>query len=131
MKYCNIIEICEKYGAEYLENIPLASYTSFKIGGKCPLMVFPNNIDCLKELVSEFWAKKTEFKVLGKGSNILISDNGVNCPVISLASMNKATVKGESIFCGAGASLTGLCVLAEENALSGLEFAYGIPGSAG
>ncbi len=131
MEYREIKEICEKYGAECKENIPLAPFTSFKIGGCCPIMVSPNSVDCLKELAAEFWAENTEFRVLGKGSNLLVSDKGISSPVISLAAMNKAAADGERISCGAGASLTGLCLLAEENGLSGLEFAYGIPGSAG
>ncbi len=131
MDYRRIKGICEKYGAVYGETVCLAPYTSFKIGGNCPLMVNPNCVDCLKELVTEFSAEKTEFRVLGKGSNLLVSDKGVSVPVISLAAMNKAAIDGERVLCGAGASLIGLCRLAEENSLSGLEFAYGIPGSVG
>ena len=58
MEYRGIKEICEKYGADYRENVCLAPYTSFKIGGNCPLMVCPNNVDCLKKLVSEFSADR-------------------------------------------------------------------------
>lgn len=126
-----IEEICVKYGAEYKENVCLAPYTSFKIGGGCPLMIYPNSVDCLKELARELSSKQTEFRVLGKGSNLLVSDKGVNFPVISLASINRTEVDGERILCGAGASLAAICRLAEENGLSGLEFAYGIPGSVG
>lgn len=131
MAWREIEEICVKHGAEYRENVCLAPYTSFKIGGCCPLMIYPNNAECLKELVTELSSEKTEFRVIGKGSNLLVSDNGVSFPVISLASMNNAEVRGERILCGAGASLVSICRLAEENGLSGLEFAYGIPGSMG
>ena len=126
-----IEEICGKYNIKYKKNETLASYTSFKIGGCCPLIIFPDNVDCLKALTAELSAEKTEFRVLGKGSNLLISDKGVIFPVISLALMNRAVVDGERILCGAGASLAAICRLAEENGLSGLEFAYGIPGSVG
>lgn len=126
-----IEKICVRYGAEYEENVCLAPYTSFKIGGCCPLMIFPTEVNCLKELVYEFSCAHTEFRVLGKGSNLLVSDKGVDFPVISLSLMNKAETDGERIRCGAGIPLITLCGLAEKNGLSGLEFAYGIPGSAG
>lgn len=131
MDYRMIEEICAKYGAEYKKNECLAPYTSFKIGGCCPILIKPNGIDCLKEIVSEFNRENEEYKVIGKGSNILVSDKGVNFPVISLSSMTKAAVDGERILCTAGLPLISLCRLAAEQSLSGLEFAYGIPGSVG
>ena len=131
MDYRMIEEICAKYGAEYKKNECLASYTSFKIGGRCPILIKPNGMDCLREIVSEFNCGNKEYRIIGKGSNILVSDKGVDFPVISLSSMTKAEVDGERMICTAGMPLIGLCRLAAEQSLSGLEFAYGIPGSTG
>lgn len=124
-------EICEKYGAELKENEPLANYTSFKIGGRCPALIKPSDTDCLKKIIGEFKREGLKYRIIGKGSNILVSDNGVDFPVISLSSMAKTETRGEEIRCTAGVPLAALCTQAAENGLSGLEFAYGIPGSAG
>ncbi|MCM1298027.1 MAG: UDP-N-acetylmuramate dehydrogenase [Firmicutes bacterium] len=131
MNYDFIKEICEKYGAEYAENQPLAQYTSFKIGGSCPILVKPDSTPCLCELVKAFNSYNTDYKIMGKGSNLLISDKGVDFPVVALSAMGEIRFEGERAFCGSGAALISVCREAAENALGGLEFAYGIPGSLG
>ena len=132
MDYRFIKEICEKHGASYIENQPLAPYTSFKIGGSCPIMAKPNGNGCLCELIKAFNNEKAAFRVMGRGSNLLISDSGVNVPVILISSdMSGISFSGEHIVCGAGAALNAVCISALEHSLTGLEFAYGIPGSTG
>lgn len=132
MDYSFIKKICEKHGARYLENEPLAGHTSFKIGGACPLVAVPNGVSCLSELIREFNSRDVIYKVMGKGTNLLISGNGVNFPVILISSdMGKISASGVNLTAEAGASLGSLCVFAKDNSLSGLEFAYGIPGSVG
>ena len=133
MNYSFIKEICRKYGTDYAENEALAEYTSFKIGGECPILVKPNGSDCLCALLKAFKREKCPYRVMGKGSNLLISDRGVNCPVIMLsADMGRIDFSedGRAIV-GSGAALISVCREAADRALSGLEFAYGIPGSVG
>ena len=132
MDYRFIKEICEKHGASYTENETLAPYTSFKIGGICPIMAKPNGSACLRELIKALNKEKAPFRVMGRGSNLLISDNGADVPVILISSdMGGISFDGEQIVCGAGAALTAVCNAASEHSLTGLEFAYGIPGSMG
>ena len=132
MDYRFIREICEKHGASYAENEPLAPYTSFRIGGLCPIMAKPGSIDCLCELIKALNREKMPFRVMGRGSNLLISDNGIDVPVILISSdMGGISFKDEQIVCGAGAALNAVCKAALEHSLTGLEFAYGIPGSVG
>ena len=132
MDYLFIKEICEKHGASYIENEPLAPYTSFKIGGTCPIIAKPNGNQCLGELIKALNSVQTPFRVMGRGSNLLISDNGVDVPVILISSdMGGISFDGEQIVCGAGAALHAVCSAALERCLTGLEFAYGIPGSVG
>ena len=71
--------------------------------------------------------------LLGKGSNLLVSDKGIDGVVIKLdGGFKKITlVDDDTVYCGAGASLASVCRFALDNGLSGLEFAWGIPGSAG
>ncbi len=125
-------KICEKYGVSYLENEPLSQYTSFRIGGPCPFLIKPASAEALCDIVKAFDSENIPFRVMGRGSNLLISDKGVRFPVILISSeMSRITVNEDRVICEAGASLTSLCKTAEQNCLSGLEFAYGIPGSVG
>lgn len=72
------------------------------------------------------------FFILGKGSNLLISDNGYRGVIISLEKAFKDITRENNIIsCGAGVPLARACVFSMQNSLSGLEFAWGIPGSCG
>ena len=135
MSYKKIEEICIKYKANYLYDEPLADYTSFKIGGKCDIVVKPNNVDCLREILLCCRDKGIKYYILGKGSNVLVSDKGLRGVVILLTSdfskIWQDKDEYEVIYCSAGASLSKLCLYAKDRSLTGLEFAYGIPGSVG
>ena len=132
MDYRFIREICEKHGASCTENELLAPYTSFKIGGSCPVMAKPNSTACLCELIKALNDVQSSFRIMGRGSNLLISDNGIDVPVILISSdMGGISFKGEQIVCGAGAALNAVCNAALEHSSTGLEFAFGIPGSVG
>lgn len=132
MEYNFIKEICRRFGADFLENEPLAEYTSFRIGGGCPVLVKPNGERCLCELLAAFNRENAAYRVMGKGSNLLISDRGISQPVIMISSdMGEIGFEGDRVICGAGASLIALCREAADRGLGGAEFAYGIPGSVG
>ncbi|MBO4468558.1 MAG: UDP-N-acetylmuramate dehydrogenase, partial [Clostridia bacterium] len=110
---------------------PMCEHTSFKIGGNADLFIKPENTNEL--IFSLKSAKKHSVPVfiLGKGSNILVSDLGIEGAVISLLKMDAVTVNGDMIVSECGANLSSVCIKAQQNGLSGLEFAYGIPGSIG
>ncbi len=133
MNYSCIEEICEKYGVEFLRDEPLSKYTSFEIGGKCDILVKPNNADCIREILKCCRKNGIKYYILGKGSNVLVSDNGLHGVVIVISSaLSNVWLKDdEYIYCDAGASLAKVCAFAKEQSLTGLEFAYGIPGSVG
>ena len=69
--------------------------------------------------------------IIGNGSNLLVSDSGIDGAVISLSKMNTVSVNGCEITCLAGATLSAVCRAALSSSLTGAEFAYGIPGTAG
>ncbi len=108
-------------------------HTSFRIGGPADLFLEPTNLAALQGIVAKCRELEIPYFVLGNGSNLLVSDLGVEGAVIHLggtfceAEMNGAC----EICCGAGAKLSRICSLALEQGLSGLEFAWGIPGSVG
>lgn len=116
---------------EYLENEPMSRHTTFKIGGECDVFIKVKNITELKNVILFAAECSVPYFVLGKGSNLLVSDLGVDGAVISLDGMNSVTVNGDTLICEAGSSLRSVCLAAQKAALSGLEFAYGIPGTVG
>jgi UDP-N-acetylmuramate dehydrogenase len=127
-----IVEIALKYSAEVLKNESMSALTSFKIGGAADLVFKINSEDCLKEAVVCCGNIGIPFFVLGKGSNVLVSDAGFRGIVFVLGKdFSNIEVCGEKIICDAGTSLSALCKTALSHELSGLEFAYGIPGTVG
>lgn len=124
--------MCKKIKCDFSENEILKKYTSFKIGGPADLFLHVKNIDSLKEILKKINFENIPFFILGKGSNLLVADEGYNGVVISLESdFKNITRENENIVCSAGASLAKACVFSMQNELSGLEFAWGIPGSCG
>ena len=120
-------------GCTCLVQEPMSKHTTFRIGGPADLLVTAGTIGQLRGLVRLCRETETPVYLLGKGSNLLGSDEGIRGVVISLGGeFTSVSREGENgIRCGAGASLASVCVFARENRLSGLEFAWGIPGSAG
>ncbi len=117
---------------EATENEPMKNHTTFKIGGLAKYFAQPRNIDELKKVVS--LARKNEIKchIIGRGSNILVSDDGVDGLVVALGEKFSACeVKGNEIHALSGVSLSSLSQMALSASLTGLEFASGIPGSLG
>ncbi len=132
MDYAEISEIAHKYGARILYNERIAKYTSFNIGGECDVIVFPNSAECIAELVGKCRSDDIKYYVLGKCTNVLIGDNGLKGVVIIIGSdFSSVRREGNRLICDAGASMTKVCSEARSSSLSGLEFAYGIPGTAG
>lgn len=119
-------------GCEYSEGVLLSGLTSFKIGGNADMILFPESEDMLSAVVRACNENEIRFFVLGKGSNILVSDEGFRGVVISTSKLDKIELVDENtIYCQSGVTLSKLCRFALDNSLSGLEFAFGIPGSAG
>ena len=116
---------------EFLENVSMKNHTTFKIGGSADLMVNVKNINEFKSAVKFAKAVSAPYFILGRGSNLLVSDNGIEGAVINTCAMEKIIVNGNEIICDAGVNLSKLCITAANNGLSGLEFAYGIPGTVG
>lgn len=130
--YGILIKAAEKYGAAVLMNEPMKSHTSFCIGGPCDIMIKINCEALLCELIKLCSENSVKYYVIGRGSNILVSDEGLRGAVLLIGKdFGSVRVKGDIIECEAGASLAAVCNVALENSLTGLEFAYGIPGSVG
>ena len=119
-------------GIAYKENEPLAAHCTFKIGGAARLLVQPTDRAQLCRAVALCKAQGVRYYLLGNGSNILFADEGYNGAVLDVSSMQDAVeVHGTQLTAGAGVRLSALCKTALEHGLTGLEFAYGIPGTVG
>ncbi len=128
----NLLDELNSRSITYVCNEPMAAHTTFKIGGAADIMITVKSIDELQTAVNACKASDIPVMILGNGSNLLVSDNGIEGAVITLdGDFKKITVDGDIITSGAGAKLSRLCCVALENSLTGLEFAYGIPGSVG
>lgn len=113
-------------------NVPMHQYTTFKTGGNADLVVFPQTNDELKNVVKLFYELKTPYYVLGNGSNLLVSDDGIRKPVICLGKeFSSIDLFEECITARSGAFLSSIAKKALESSLTGFEFAAGIPGTLG
>ncbi|MCH5207958.1 MAG: UDP-N-acetylmuramate dehydrogenase [Oscillospiraceae bacterium] len=132
MDYSLIEAICTECGTAFEHNALLKHYCSMKIGGACDILVKPGSEDVLCELLSLCKSESIPFFILGKGTNVLFSDNGFRGVIILIGQdMGGITVEQNKITAGAGAMLNAVCKTALEYSLSGAENLYGIPGTVG
>ena len=119
-------------GIPFRENEPLAAHCTFKIGGPAQLFVQPQTEQQLCSAAALCKEQAVRYYLLGNGSNILFADEGFAGVVIDISALGSdIAVEGNMLTAGAGVRLAALCRAALEHGLSGLEFAYGIPGTVG
>ena len=116
---------------DILENESMRLHTTFKIGGRAGMYVRPGDTDSLIHTVSAAEELGVRIFIMGNGSNLLFDDGGFDGVVISTEKMNSVMIDGEYLTAGAGAMLSSCAVSARDNALSGMECLYGIPGTVG
>lgn len=113
-------------------NEPMSKHTTFKIGGPADCLIFPASIYEVQQLLRLVSKYELPLTVLGNGSNVLVRDKGIRGVVIKFAEpMASINCDGNRIIAGAGAMLKDVSAVAADNALTGLEYACGIPGSIG
>lgn len=128
-----IAETAKKYGCSFFYDEPLNKYNTFRIGGKCKLLVKINSAESCIAVRRACKERNVPYKVIGNGSNIIVDDDGFSGVIILIGNdfSDIRLLSDTEIYCQAGALLSSLCVFARDNSLSGAEFAYGIPGSVG
>jgi UDP-N-acetylmuramate dehydrogenase len=110
----------------------LSSYTTWKIGGPADVMIVPDTKEQLAQAVRILRRHEVPWTVLGRGSNMLVSDQGIRGAVIRLGKGFEAVrFDGATVRVGGAYSFVKLSVLAGKEGLTGLEFAGGIPGTVG
>ena len=132
-------------GIAYRENEPLAAHCTFKIGGPADVFAQPETEEQLCRTIALCREYGVKYYLLGNGSNILFEDAGYHGVVIDTTALkmgigilenvcHPGAASGEvydAVAAGAGLKLSALCAAALKNGLTGLEFAYGIPGTVG
>ena len=127
-----LIRVAKALGIEYREKENMSHHTSFKIGGAADVYLCPETKEQLREIIKTSREENIPYTIIGNGSNLLVSDEGIKGAVISTIKFNKIKLIDENtLYAESGASLTAVCLAAKEAGLTGLEFAYGIPGSIG
>lgn len=132
--YTLLDQTAQALGCPLRVDEPMARHTTFQIGGPADRFLTVENAAQLQGLLSCLRQAGIPYLVLGKGSNLLVSDKGIRGAVLHLGGdFKKVEVlpNGRTLRAGAGAPLASVCALARERSLTGLEFAWGIPGSVG
>lgn len=124
------------WSGEVRWDCPLTNYSTLRVGGPADAVILPHSKEELVRLVGRLSAEQLPWRVIGRGSNILVADQGVDGVVIILgrdfgAIRELPEATGPQLLVEAGCSLTRLSNWCSERGLSGLEFVTGIPGSVG
>lgn len=110
----------------------MSKYTTWKIGGNADAMIVPESTQQLTTLITWLYEQHIPWMMVGKGSNMLVSDHGIRGAVIRLGGeFEDVRFHGGEVEAGGGASVVRLSVMAGKQGLTGLEFAGGIPGTVG
>lgn len=118
--------------AQVLEHEPMARHTTMRVGGPAEILFSPASEGELLFAVREAKRAGAPFRIIGNGSNLLVLDGGLPGLTIRLGeAFSKISVDGNQIRAQAGALLSRVAAAARDASLTGLEFASGIPGSAG
>ncbi len=128
-----IYSLANILGCDVRKDEPMRRHTTFKIGGNADTYIKVKTLSKLSTLLRECRDSEVEYLLIGNGSNLLVGDEGLSKAVIRLDGefRNITLLDDTTIYCGAGASLAQLCKFALKFSLSGLEFAWGIPGTVG
>ena len=111
---------------------PLAKHTTLRIGGPAEYFVVAKSAEGLAKALRAAKAEGKPFRILGKGSNVLVADEGLPGYVVVLeGEFREVSFDGERLIAGGGASLGGACAKAARAGLSGIEAISGIPSSIG
>ena len=123
-------KILKKENIKYNES--MKKHTTMKVGGEAKVLVEPESVEEIKQVIDFAKENNIEYYVIGKGSNLLVSDDGVDGIVIKISSkFSDIKVDGNTIYATSGASMPLVSITAKNNMLSGFEFACGIPGTIG
>jgi UDP-N-acetylmuramate dehydrogenase len=133
--HCRVVgldDIQSFFRGRIVLNEPMWRYTSFRIGGPADYFIEPADKDDVIAIIRYLRSRAIPFMVLGKGSNVLVSDEGVRCAVVNLEDgLTTITVLDEMVDVGAGMSITRFVDFCVQHGYKGVEMLAGIPGTIG
>ncbi|NLS45562.1 MAG: UDP-N-acetylmuramate dehydrogenase [Firmicutes bacterium] len=127
------LQLENKVKGQIYINEPMSRHTSFRIGGPADVLVIPKGVEDILVLIDILSNLQIDFHIIGAGTNILVKDKGIKGVVIKIANTLSCIerLNNNILRCGAGTPLPSVCRKASSVGLTGLEFAGGIPGTAG
>ena len=125
------VRLGEIDGLDVVRDLPLAQYTTFRIGGPAAIALFPHTAAAAQTALDVIGDENMPYAVIGNGSNLLCADAGFSGAVLFTGKMKQMTFSAHTVTADCGVSLTALAVEAQRRGLDGLAFSYGIPGSLG
>lgn len=127
-----LTELCRKLGCRITPECLMKEYITFRFGGPCRALVSINSADSAAELIKFLKERSIKYGILGRGSNVIVSDEGFDGVILLFGSdFADIDVSGNTIRCDAGALLASACVRAQQLGLTGMENLFGIPGTVG
>ena len=115
-----------------IEDYPMKEVTSFQIGGPVDYFIEPRSEEELKDVIVSVERDEMPWMIMGKGTNMVVSDKGIRGAVIRLENyFSDVRVEGTRVVAQSGASMKKVAEAARDASLTGLEFAHGIPGAVG
>ncbi len=129
----NLINTAREMGCTVAEQASMAQVTTFRVGGPADALITIPDADTAASLIAQCHQEGIPFFWLGNGSNLVVGDRGIRGAVLRLdPKVASVTLTDDTtVYCDAGMTLQRLCLFAREHSLTGLEFAYGIPGTVG
>lgn len=113
------------------QDVPLCEYSTFRIGGKADLALFPTTVEQLCLQLAMLSQSGLDYCVIGNGSNVLFSDAGYRGAVVFTTEMNQYRFDENALYAQSGAGLGRVCGDACRQGYEGFAFGCGIPGTVG
>lgn len=129
----SIVQELSALGVEEVRlNEPLSRHTTWKVGGPADLFIYPHSKEECQHAFGVIQKHQLPWRVIGRGSNLLVKDHGIRGVVIKLGKgFDQFNREGTQVTVGGGYSTVLLAAVTAKQGLSGLEFAGGIPGNIG
>ncbi len=127
-----LLTLARETGCTVTESTPMATMTTMRVGGPADALITIPDGDTVAKLLALCYRENIPCFWLGNGSNLLVGDRGIRGAVLRLDPRAATVMRDDTtLFVDAGMTLQRLCLFAREESLTGLEFAYGIPGTVG
>lgn len=130
----NCLDITKRLAEQsirYETEVSLKGLSTFRVGGVCPLAIYPKNLGEMIGCVLLLHGEQIPYEIVGNGSNLLFADGRVEKVMVVTRDMTGLTREGNGFVAECGVSLSRLATVAAEEGLAGLSFAKGIPGTVG